>query len=190
MFNLLLDQRIAGHSTGQNRSRLTLPGLLCACVVVPAARADTFLAAMYHSLSCPVPPASIQCTPTARTLTDTRPHTIATPLSTLQKTNIDDLEKVMDEISETNDQMRSINDAFATPSADLDDDELMNELNELEATELDKQLMEPASVPVNRAPAQQQSQAMPNAPTNKQQAPSRKTAEELELEQLQAEMAL
>jgi hypothetical protein len=91
-----------------------------------------------------------------------------------------------------------INDALAQPTgltADLDEDELLGELEELEAQELDKQLLAPAPVPAGRAPAAAAKQqaphaALPSAPQGRVPAAASKTPEELELEQLQAEMAL
>jgi hypothetical protein len=103
---------------------------------------------------------------------------------------VENVDKVVDEINETTDQMRQLNEVFANPlglGADLDDDELMGELEELEASELDKELLEPAPVPVAKVPAA--SQKMPSVP-QKQKQPAAKTQEELELEALQAEMAL
>lgn len=67
------------------------------------------------------------------------------------------------------------------------------QLQELEAEDLDSQLLEPAPVPATRVPARAQAQPaaaagqrMPNVPAAR---PKQKTAEELELEALEAEMA-
>lgn len=58
----------------------------------------------------------------------------------------------------------------------------------MEAEELDTQLMEPAPVPAGRLPAK--AQALPNVPAARPQAARpQKTAEEAELEALEAEMA-
>lgn len=107
---------------------------------------------------------------------------------------IENVDKVLDEINETTDQMRQIQEVFAAPTglaADLDDDELLGELEELEATEMDKELLEPAPVPVTKVPAHATAaaaqQKLPSVPQRKVPA---KTQEELELEALQAEMAL
>lgn len=56
--------------------------------------------------------------------------------------------------------------------------------------ELDSQLLAPAPAPVGRAPAA--ASALPSAPTGARTAPApkQKTKEELELEALEAEMAL
>lgn len=106
---------------------------------------------------------------------------------------IENVDKVVDEINETTDQMRQLNEVFAAPLGlgnDIDDDELMGELEELEASELDKELLEPAPVPTTKVPAAAASASdkMPSVP--QKQKPAAKTAEELELEALQAEMQL
>ena len=64
------------------------------------------------------------------------------------------------------------------------------QMQELEAEDLDSQLLEPAPVPATRVPAKAQpaaatGQRMPAVPA----ARPKKTPEELELEQLEAEMA-
>ncbi len=49
--------------------------------------------------------------------------------------------------------MRTINDVFKSPigaAADLDDDELLGELEELEQTQLDEELLQPAPVPTTK----------------------------------------
>lgn len=66
---------------------------------------------------------------------------------------------------------------------------------ELEAEDLDNQLLEPAPVPAGRVPARAQPAAaatdrMPAVPAGRPAPrPKQKTAEELELEALEAEMA-
>mmetsp|Transcript_21140 Transcript_21140/g.46278 ORF Transcript_21140/g.46278 Transcript_21140/m.46278 type:complete len:236 (-) Transcript_21140:631-1338(-) len=104
---------------------------------------------------------------------------------------IENVDKVLDEINETTDQMKQLQDVFSNATgmaADLDEDELLGELEELEATELDKELLEPAPVPTtSKVPAEK----LPSVPAKKPQAAKpAKTQEELELEALQAEMAL
>eukprot|EP00898_Chlorokybus_atmophyticus_P003121 jgi/Chlat1/380/Chrsp10S01494 len=114
-----------------------------------------------------------------------------------KETNIDDVDKTMEEIAEQTENMRQIQDALGQPigaAADLDEDELEAELQELEAEGLDEDLLGPAtaapaqpvqhlpSVPAGRVPAQP-ARARPQA------APV-KSKEEEELEALQAEMAL
>ncbi|CAI9782577.1 unnamed protein product [Fraxinus pennsylvanica] len=62
----------------------------------------------------------------------------AAAMKSMQKaTNIDDVDKTMDEINEQTENMKQIQEALATPigaSADFDEDELEAELEELEET--------------------------------------------------------
>ena len=58
-------------------------------------------------------------------------------------TNIDDVDKVMDDINEQSEKMRQVQEALGQPvgySADLDEDELDAELAELEAEDLEAEL--------------------------------------------------
>jgi len=115
-------------------------------------------------------------------------RTGAAAMKAMQKaTNIDDVDKTMDEINEQTENMKQIQDALSAPlgaSADFDEDELEAELEELEGAELESQLLEPvAAPPVHPV----------HAPANKQPArpaPQKATAEDDELAALQAEMAL
>jgi hypothetical protein len=110
---------------------------------------------------------------------------------TMQDMKIENIDTTLEEISEVGDQMRVINEAIAQPVgvfADMDADDLEAELADLEAEELDNQLLEPAPVPAKRLPEQQQ--AMPSVPQRAAASRPAKTAEELELEALQQEMAL
>ncbi|CAN0901406.1 Vacuolar protein sorting-associated protein 32 homolog 1 [Linum grandiflorum] len=116
-------------------------------------------------------------------------RTGASAMKAMQKaTNIDDVDKTMDEINEQTENMKQIQEALSTPigaAADFDDDELEAELEELEGAELEEQLLQPATT----APA-----APVHVPAGRQPAraaPQRKnTEEEDELAALQAEMAL
>ncbi|KAA8534886.1 hypothetical protein F0562_029898 [Nyssa sinensis] len=112
----------------------------------------------------------------------------AAAMKAMQKaTNIDDVDKTMDEINEQTENMKTIQEALATPigaSADFDEDELEAELEELEGAELEEQLLQPATA-APAAPMQVPSGSRPTRP-----APQRRTAEEDELAALQAEMAL
>ncbi|KAG9151355.1 hypothetical protein Leryth_020958 [Lithospermum erythrorhizon] len=112
----------------------------------------------------------------------------ASAMKAMQKaTNIDDVDKTMDEINEQTENVKQIQEALATPigsMADFDEDELEAELEELESAELEEELLQPAST----APA-----ASVQVPAGRQPArpaPQRRTAEEDELAALQAEMAL
>ncbi|XP_010447884.1 PREDICTED: vacuolar protein sorting-associated protein 32 homolog 2 [Camelina sativa] len=112
----------------------------------------------------------------------------ASAMKAMQKaTNIDDVDKTMDEINEQTENMKQIQEALSNPigvAADFDEDELLAELDELEGAELEEQLLQPtttAPLPSGPVPAGRQ-QARP--------VPQKRTAEEEELAALQAEMAL
>ncbi|CAH8274969.1 unnamed protein product [Arabidopsis lyrata] len=112
----------------------------------------------------------------------------ASAMKAMQKaTNIDDVDKTMDEINEQTENMKQIQEALATPigaAADFDEADLEQELEDLESEELESQLLQPATtaplpsvpVPAGRQPARP--------------VPQKRTAEEEELAALQAEMAL
>jgi len=128
-------------------------------------------------------------------------------------TNIDDVDRVMDEINDTTDAVKQVQEALGQPvggMADLDEDELLNELDELEAAELDAQLLD-TTLPQAQAAAQQPARtqqvapvadlglpaaptgaptAMPSVPSSAPAQAAGKSAEDLELERLQAEMQL
>nr|GEU80382.1 vacuolar protein sorting-associated protein 32 homolog 2 [Tanacetum cinerariifolium] len=110
-------------------------------------------------------------------------------------TNIDDVDKTMDEINEQSENMKQIQDALAAPmglAADFDEDELEAELEELEGAELEEQLLRPTTAaptaPVPVPAPQQQTRPAPQQQTRP--APRQNTAEDEELAALQAEMAL
>ncbi|KAG8376091.1 hypothetical protein BUALT_Bualt09G0027400 [Buddleja alternifolia] len=107
--------------------------------------------------------------------------------SMAKATNIDDVDKTMDEINEQTENMKQIQEALATPigaAADFDEDELEAELEELEGAELEEQLLQPATT----APAA--SVHVPSGRVPTRLAPQKRTQEEDELAALQAEMAL
>ncbi|CAL5438151.1 unnamed protein product [Camellia sinensis] len=115
-------------------------------------------------------------------------RTGASAMKAMQKaTNIDDVDKTMDEINEQTENMKQIQEALATPigaAADFDEDELEAELEELEGAELEEQLLQPATT-APAAPVQAPAGRIPA-----RAAPQKRTAEEDELAALQAEMAL
>ncbi|KAL2229071.1 vacuolar protein sorting-associated protein 32 homolog 2-like [Sesamum indicum] len=112
----------------------------------------------------------------------------AAAMKAMQKaTNIDDVDKTMDEINEQTENMKQIQEALATPigaAADFDEDELEAELEELEGAELEEQLLQPATT-APAAPVKVPAGRVPTRP-----APQKRTEEEEELAALQAEMAL
>ncbi|GLT32242.1 hypothetical protein SLA2020_069210 [Shorea laevis] len=119
-------------------------------------------------------------------------RTGAAAMKAVQKAmNVDDVDKTMDEINEQTENMKQIQEALSTPIgavADFDEDELEAELEELESTELEEQLLQPAtSAPA--APVQVPAGRQPARP-----APQKRTEEEEEEEDelaaLQKEMAL
>lgn len=109
--------------------------------------------------------------------------------ATMQEMKIENVDKVLDDINDQADQMRQITDAMSQPlgaAADIDESDLMEELEEMEAQEMDLSLLEPAPVPTTKVPQT----ALPSVPARQEPAQPAKTAEELELEQLQAELAM
>ncbi|KAK4432939.1 Vacuolar protein sorting-associated protein [Sesamum alatum] len=112
----------------------------------------------------------------------------AAAMKAMQKaTNIDDVDKTMDEINEQTENMKQIQEALATPigaAADFDEDELEAELEELEGAELEEQLLQPATT-TPAAPVR-----VPAGRVGTRPAPQKRTEEEEELAALQAEMAL
>merc|ERR1711972_790602 len=70
-----------------------------------------------------------------------------TSKQTMKEMKIEKVDQIFDDINEQQDQMREIQDALGQPigpSANMDDDELLAELEEMEAEQLDSELMEPA----------------------------------------------
>ncbi|XP_020588761.1 vacuolar protein sorting-associated protein 32 homolog 2-like [Phalaenopsis equestris] len=116
-------------------------------------------------------------------------RTGAAAMKAMQKaTNIDDVDKTMDQINEQTENMKQIQEALAAPvgaAADFDEDELEAELEELEGAELEEMLLEPAtsapSAPVDPVRVGRQ-QIRPTAQKN--------SADDDELAALQAEMAM
>ncbi|CAA6658177.1 unnamed protein product [Spirodela intermedia] len=115
-------------------------------------------------------------------------RTGAAAMKAMQKaTNIDDVDKTMDEINEQTENMKMIQEALSAPigsAADFDEDELEAELEELEGAELEDQLLQPAKT-APAAPVH-----VPVAAGRQAARPQRNTAEDDELAALQAEMAL
>jgi len=113
-----------------------------------------------------------------------------------KKTNIDNVDKTMDDIDEVSENFRQVQDRLAQPvgmSADIDEDELDAELEELEAEELDKEVLE-QTMTMPAAPAHIPAIQQPQALSMSAQAPAAKvsanSSEEDELAKLQAEMEM
>ncbi|KAH9308982.1 hypothetical protein KI387_036893 [Taxus chinensis] len=120
-------------------------------------------------------------------------RTGASAMKNIQKAmNIDDIDKTMDEVNEHTENLKQIQEALATPigaAADIDEDELEAELEELEEAELEEQLMQPATqAPATQLPPVPASRRPGYAPPQK--IPPQSSAEDDELAALQAEMAL
>ncbi|CAK8579464.1 unnamed protein product [Lathyrus sativus] len=115
-------------------------------------------------------------------------RTGASAMKAMQKeTNINDVDKTMDEINEQTENMKQIQETLSAPigaAADFDEDELEAELEELEGAELEEQLLKPATT----APAAQVHVQAGRQPTRL--AHAKPTPEEDELAALQAEMTL
>ncbi|KAK7363971.1 hypothetical protein VNO80_12264 [Phaseolus coccineus] len=113
-------------------------------------------------------------------------RTGAAAMKAVQKaTNIDDVDKTVEEISQQTDNMRMIQEALSAPlgaASYFDEDELEAELEELEAGELEEQLLQPATT----APAVSVQPPAGRQPSH----PVMSNPEVDELTALQAEMAL
>ena len=94
---------------------------------------------------------------------------------------IEKVDEMMDEIKEEMELANEINDAIAQPVDPLltDEDELLAELNELEAADLESELLAPPTTTPNLA--------LPTVPDTK--LPVLAQAEEDDLRQLEAELA-
>jgi len=116
-----------------------------------------------------------------------------------KRVNADAVERLMEDISETTDAFRQAQEALAAPSGamgDMDESELLSELEGFDAEDLDAQLLQPAPLPAAAAvaaarPVAAKAPAAPAgpAPARAKPAPPVKSAEELELEALEAEYA-
>ncbi|CAL9084179.1 unnamed protein product [Musa textilis] len=115
-------------------------------------------------------------------------RTGAAAMKAMQKaTNIDDVDKTMDEINEQTESMKQIQEALSAPigaAADFDEDELEAELEELEGVELEEQLLQTATT-APAPPVQVPAVGLPTQPV-----PHKNTTEADELAALQAEMAM
>ncbi|CAI8619705.1 unnamed protein product [Vicia faba] len=119
-------------------------------------------------------------------------RTGASAMKAMQKsTNINDVDKTMDEINEQIENMKQIQEALSSPigaAADFDEDELEAELEELEGAELEEQLLQPSTKTTAPAPAAQVHVPPGRRPTRR--ASVKPIDEEDELAALTAELAL
>ncbi|KAM0911160.1 hypothetical protein ACQ4PT_013664 [Festuca glaucescens] len=103
-----------------------------------------------------------------------------------KSTNIDDVDKTMDEINDNMENMRQIQDLLSAPigaASDFDEDELEAELADLEGEELEAELLAPTTTAPSTAPVR-----VPAAQQSSR--PSASKTEDDELAALQAEMAM
>eukprot|EP00798_Chlamydomonas_sp_ICE-L_P029349 gene29349-12434_t len=96
---------------------------------------------------------------------------------------LENVDEVMDDIDEQNAQFSQIQDRMGE-SANVDNDEFEQLYADMEAEQLDAELLAPAPVPTTKVPHA----PMPSVPTGLA-APKKKNQGELELEALEAEMA-
>jgi len=127
----------------------------------------------------------------------------AAQMKAIQKTNkIEDLDDTLEEINEVSDRQRELDDALAAPvgqAAELDEDELLNELEELQAEVLEEEVRGPAAGvasssrrPVGASRSLEEELGLEGAPSvpGGRPAPTKVlTPEEEELAALEAEMA-
>eukprot|EP00210_Caulerpa_lentillifera_P001142 g1099.t1 len=112
----------------------------------------------------------------------------------MKENDIEDVDKVMEEIQDGADHMREVNERLAEPTgvmADYDEDELLAELEGMDAELLDEELLAPAKVPETALPSDPfTTETLPSVPANavKAKPTKAKTKEEQELEDLYAEL--
>lgn len=104
---------------------------------------------------------------------------------------VDKVDDMIEELNESNYKINEINEALAQPigtGAAVDDDELLEELNELEANELQGELLQPATIPERvETTAEDELPSVPTRPVPAKHA--RPTTADQELEDLMKEMA-
>ena len=108
--------------------------------------------------------------------------------ATMQQFKVENVEEVIDEIQEVADQANEIQQALAQPlggASAIDDDDIAAELEEMEAQQLDAELLAPAPVPSKLPVAPEGQLNLPSVPSA---PPKKKTAED-ELAELEAELA-
>ena len=106
----------------------------------------------------------------------------------VKETKIEDVDATMDAISDQTEQMRQVQEALGQPvgfAAELDEDELEEELAELDALDVEDKLLDS-----ELARELEEEPAMPSVPLPSVPAPTIAADEEAELKALQAEMEL
>ena len=106
----------------------------------------------------------------------------------VKETKIEDVDATMDAISEQTEQMRQVQEALGQPvgfAAELDEDELEEELAELDALDVEDKLLDS-----ELARELEEEPAMPSVPLPSVPAPAIAADEEAELKALQAEREL
>ena len=106
----------------------------------------------------------------------------------VKETKIEDVDATMDAISEQTEQMRQVQEALGQPvgfAAELDEDELEEELAELDALDVEDKVLDS-----ELARELEEEPAMPSVPLPSVPAPAIAADEEAELKALQAEMEL
>jgi hypothetical protein len=118
-------------------------------------------------------------------------HAAKAQKATMGEFNVDKVDKIFEEIQEAADQSEEIQQALATPlggAAAIDEDELAAELAEMEAQQLDEELLQPAPIPTTLPIAVEQLN-LPSVPTGVPARANKKKTAEDELAELEAEMA-
>mmetsp|Transcript_20704 Transcript_20704/g.17692 ORF Transcript_20704/g.17692 Transcript_20704/m.17692 type:complete len:167 (+) Transcript_20704:11-511(+) len=64
-----------------------------------------------------------------------------------QQLNIDNIDELMDDMAEQQDLQNEVSQVLSSGNQIMDDDELLNELDQIEAEELDKQMVDAVSAP-------------------------------------------
>lgn len=115
-------------------------------------------------------------------------HAAKAQKATMAKYKVEKVDDIMDEIKDANENFREIQQALEQNDlVDVDEFDLEAELEELEAQELDKELLEPVAVPsTSRMP--QEEIRLPEVPKAKVEKAPAKTTEE-ELAELERELA-
>lgn len=108
-------------------------------------------------------------------------HAAKAHKATMSEFKVEKVDRIMEEIQDAADQTAEIQQAMSQPlgiSAGVDEDEIENELAELEAAQLDAELLEPAPVP-SRLPEAREKLELPNVPSMVPAKAAKSTEDEL-----------